>query len=97
MGESGSCGRNSLPFPHLFPMPRKSLLATRPDHDPALVTVFGRSRKSYERNRDELLARLEAAAQRTRQAAPAHSPGRGIPTKIAPAKAAPLTKARTTV
>ena len=42
-----------------------------PGHDPALIAVFGRSRKSYERNRDELLAKLEAAAQRARTAAPA--------------------------
>ncbi|WP_201983974.1 hypothetical protein [Hymenobacter rubidus] len=40
-------------------------------HDPALVVVFGRSRKSYERNRDELVAKLDAAAERTRAAATA--------------------------
>ena len=54
-------------------MPRNPKTVTSPVHDPALVAVFGRSRKSYEQNRDELVAKLEVAAQRTRAAAPAEA------------------------
>ena len=49
-------------------MPHNEKTNPNAAHDPGLVTLFGRSRKSYEVNVSDLLADLDAAAARTRQA-----------------------------
>ena len=49
-------------------MPQHPKPPANPEHDPALVALFTGSRKSYEQNVADLLADLDAAAGRTRQA-----------------------------